>query len=194
MNKILIIDNYDSFTWNLYQYFRRMGGIVEVKRHDAIKVSDFSRLSLDRLVISPGPGTPNNSGICLRAIHYFYRKIPIFGVCLGHQVIAQFFGAKLKYAKNIMHGKSSLIHHNSHGVFNGLKQLLSVIRYNSLLVDANTIPVCLEITAWSITADKENFEVMGIRHRSLFIEGVQFHPESILTDQGYQMLWNFMCY
>lgn len=195
MNRILIIDNYDSFTWNLYQYFRIMGGFVEVKLHDSLKISDFDRLCFDRLVISPGPGTPNNSGISLEAIRYFYKKIPILGVCLGHQIIAQFFGAKLKYAQVVMHGKSSLIQHNSCGVFTGLTQFLRVIRYNSLIVDSNTIPVCLEVTAWSTTvSDKKNLEIMGIRHRSLFIEGVQFHPESILTDQGYNMLCNFARY
>lgn len=194
MNKILIIDNYDSFTWNLYQYFRMMGKIVEVKRSDSIQVSDFDRLSVSHLLISPGPGTLESSSISVKAIRYFCKKIPILGVCLGHQVIAQFFGAKLKCAQVVMHGKSSLINHNACGIFAGLSQSLNVIRYNSLVVDSNTVPACLEITAWSVTSSGENSEIMGIRHRGLFVEGVQFHPESVLTDQGYQMLLNFVCY
>lgn len=194
MSKILIIDNYDSFTWNLYQYFRMMGKIVDVKRSDSIQVSDFNRLSINRLVISPGPGILKNSSISIKAIRYFYKKIPILGVCLGHQVIAQFFGAKLKCAQVVMHGKSSVIRHNGRGVFVGLNQTLNVVRYNSWVVDSNTIPACLEITAWSTTLSGENYEIMGIRHRSLFVEGVQFHPESVLTDKGYNMLFNFVCY
>lgn len=193
MNKVLIIDNYDSFTWNLYQYFRQMGGIVEVKRHDDLEIIDFQRLSPKRLVISPGPGTPDDAGISLQAIYYFHDKIPILGICLGHQAIAQFFGAKLKYAKKVMHGKISLIHHNGCGVFTGLSKYLNVVRYHSLAVDVDSIPSCLEITSWSICFDK-NDEVMGIRHRTLAIEGVQFHPESILSESGYQMLVNFMNY
>ncbi|ADV33948.1 para-aminobenzoate synthase glutamine amidotransferase component II [Candidatus Blochmanniella vafra str. BVAF] len=194
MNKILIIDNYDSFTWNLYQYFREMGGMVEVRRHDSISVLDLDHLTPDRLVISPGPGTPGNSGISLQALSYFCNRIPIFGVCLGHQVIAQFFGAKLKCAQSIMHGKSSIISHNNKGVFCGLMQSLRVIRYHSLVVDLNSVPVSLEITAWSTCSSSQGREIMGIRHRSLLIEGVQFHPESVLTEQGYEMLFNFMLY
>ncbi|WP_159715088.1 anthranilate synthase component II [Blochmannia endosymbiont of Camponotus nipponensis] len=193
MNKILIIDNYDSFTWNLYQYFREMGGMVEVRRHDAVNITDIERLSPERLVISPGPGTPDNAGISLDAICYFHSRIPILGVCLGHQAIAQFFGAKLKCARDIMHGKTSLIHHNASGIFNKLTQPLNVVRYHSLVIDGSTIPACLEITAWSACSD-EYSEIMGIRHCKLAIEGVQFHPESILSEQGYQMLANFMNY
>lgn len=193
MNKVLIIDNYDSFTWNLYQYFRKIGGIVEVKRHDSVDLLNFNQIRCERLVISAGPGTPENSGFSFRVMHHFYKSIPILGVCLGHQIIAQFFGAKLRQALVIMHGKSSIIHHNGHGIFCGLSQSLSVVRYNSLVVDSNTIPVCLEITAWSVLSHK-NIEIMGLRHRNLFIEGIQFHPESILTEQGYQMLLNFMDY
>lgn len=193
MNKILIIDNYDSFTWNLYQYFREMGGIVEVRRHDDLNMIDIERLSPKRLVISPGPGNPDNSGISLQAISHFYNRIPILGVCLGHQVIAQFFGATIRRAKKIMHGKSSLIHHNGHGVFTGLSRYLNVIRYHSLVVDPDSVPKCLEITSWSIYSGK-NSEIMGIRHRNLAVEGIQFHPESILSECGYQMLQNFMNY
>ncbi|CAD83250.1 para-aminobenzoate synthase, glutamine amidotransferase component II [Candidatus Blochmanniella floridana] len=193
MNKVLIIDNYDSFTWNLYQYFRKMGGIVDVKRHDSIDLMDFDHLSPDRLVISPGPGTTSNSGISFKAVNYFGNRIPIFGVCLGHQVIAQFFGAKLTYAQIVMHGKSSIIYHNDCGVFTGLVQSFRVIRYHSWVVDINTIPICLEVTAWSTYVDGKR-EIMGIRHRNLLIEGVQFHPESILTEYGYQILQNFMDY
>lgn len=194
MNRVLIIDNYDSFTWNLYQYFREMGGLVEVKRHDSVDLIDFDQVSCERLVISPGPGTPENSGCSLKAVCYFYKKIPILGVCLGHQIIAQFFGAKLKYAKTVMHGKSSVICHTGCGVFSGLPEFLNVVRYHSLVVDSNTIPVCLEITAWSGLLSNKNNEIMGIRHKNLFVEGVQFHPESILTEHGYHMLLNFMNY
>lgn len=193
MNRILIIDNYDSFTWNLYQYFREMGGLVEVKRHDSIDLLDFNRISCERLVISPGPGNPSNSGYSLEVIHHFYKKIPILGVCLGHQIIARFFGAQLKKATIAMHGKSSMIRHNGFGVFTGLSRLVNVVRYHSLIVDSNTIPVCLEITAWSISGF-QNSEIMGLRHKHLFVEGIQFHPESVLTEQGHQMLFNFMTY
>lgn len=193
MNKVLIIDNYDSFTWNLYQYFREMGGIVDIRRHDDLEVIDFARLSPSRLVISPGPGIPDDAGISLEAIHYFYNRIPILGVCLGHQAIAQFFGAKLIHAKKIMHGKSSLIVHNEHGLFIGLPKYLRVIRYHSWIIDINTMPSCLEITSWS-TRNGYRDEIMSIRHRNLMVEGVQFHPESILSEYGYQMLLNFMSY
>lgn len=193
MNKVLIIDNYDSFTWNLYQYFREIGGVVEVRRHDDLKIIDIERLSPRRLVISPGPGIPINAGITLRAIRYFYHKMPILGVCLGHQAIAQCFGAKLKRAKTVMHGKLSLIHNNGNGVFTGLSRHLNVVRYNSLVIDPNSVPKCLEITSWSIFSGR-NIEIMGIRHRKLAVEGVQFHPESILSEYGYQMLVNFMNY
>ncbi|URJ25926.1 aminodeoxychorismate/anthranilate synthase component II [Blochmannia endosymbiont of Camponotus sp.] len=195
MNKILIIDNYDSFTWNLYQYFREMGGIVEVRRNDTLNIIDINQLSPERLVISPGPGIPDNAGITLDVIRYFHKRIPILGVCLGHQAIAQFFGAKLKYAQKVMHGKISLIHHNGRGIFTEVTQPLNVVRYHSLVIDSNTMPSCLEITAWSTCSDSDKYiEIMGIRHRNLFVEGVQFHPESILSEQGYQMLSNFMKY
>ncbi|AGC03839.1 Para-aminobenzoate synthase glutamine amidotransferase component II [Candidatus Blochmanniella chromaiodes str. 640] len=193
MNKILIIDNYDSFTWNLYQYFREMGAVVEVRRNDALNIIDIEQLSPERLVISPGPSTPDNAGISLDAIYYFHKRIPILGVCLGHQAIAQFFGAKLKYAQKVMHGKISLIHHNGSGIFTEVTQPLNVVRYHSLVIDSNTMPSCLEITAWSTCNDKYT-EIMGIRHRNLLIEGVQFHPESILSEQGHQILGNFMKY
>lgn len=194
MNKVLIIDNYDSFTWNLYQYFRTMGGIVEVRRHDDLEIIDIERLSPQRLVISPGPGVPNDAGISLKAIRFFYNRMPILGVCLGHQAIAQFFGATLKHAKKVMHGKSSLICHNGSGIFHGLTKYLNVVRYHSLIVDLDTIPQCLEVTAWSICSSGDHGEVMGIRHCDLCVEGVQFHPESVLSEYGYQMLFNFMNY
>ncbi|UOY04383.1 aminodeoxychorismate/anthranilate synthase component II [Candidatus Blochmanniella pennsylvanica] len=195
MNKILIIDNYDSFTWNLYQYFREMGGVVEVRRNDALNIIDIEQLSPERLVISPGPGTPDNAGISLDAIYYFHKRIPILGVCLGHQAIAQFFGAKLKYAQKVMHGKISLIHHNGSGIFTEVTQPLNVVRYHSLVIDSNTMPSCLEITAWSTSTCSDKYtEIMGIRHRNLLVEGVQFHPESILSEQGHQILGNFMKY
>ncbi|HEY3591513.1 MAG TPA: aminodeoxychorismate synthase component 2 [Buttiauxella sp.] len=184
---LLLIDNYDSFTWNLYQYFCELGAEVVVKRNDELTLSDISMLAPEKLVISPGPCTPTEAGISLAAITQFAGQLPILGVCLGHQAIAQAFGARIVRAENVMHGKTSAISHNNSGVFNGLNNPLTVTRYHSLVIDPVTLPACFEVTAWT---DKQ--EIMGIRHRELDLEGVQFHPESILSEQGHQLLDNFL--
>lgn len=191
MNGLLIIDNYDSFTWNLYQYFCELGAQVMVRRHDSLDLADIERLAPARLVISPGPGNPDEAGISLAAIRHFAGKLPILGVCLGHQAIGQAFGARIVPARRVMHGKTSVIRHDGQGVFAGLAQLLTVTRYHSLIIDAARVPSCLSVTAWS-QREGEPDEIMGIRHRSLPLEGVQFHPESIMTEQGHYFLANFL--
>jgi len=184
---LLLIDNYDSFTWNLYQYFCELGAEVVVRRNDDITLAQIANMAPAKLVISPGPCTPDDAGISLAAIAQFAGKIPLLGVCLGHQAIAQAFGATIIRAEQVMHGKTSAILHNNSGVFSGLNNPLTVTRYHSLLIDPATLPECFEVTAWT---DKQ--EIMGIRHRGLDLEGVQFHPESILSEQGHQLLANFL--
>ncbi|WP_034460238.1 aminodeoxychorismate synthase component 2 [Buttiauxella noackiae] len=184
---LLLIDNYDSFTWNLYQYFCELGAEVVVKRNDELTLSDITALEPEKLVISPGPCTPDEAGISLAAIQHFAGKLPILGVCLGHQAIAQAFGATIVRAQKVMHGKTSAIMHNNSGVFTGLNNPLTVTRYHSLVIDPLSLPDCFELTAWT---DKQ--EIMGIRHRDFDLEGVQFHPESILSEQGHQLLANFL--
>ena len=184
---LLLIDNYDSFTWNLYQYFCELGAQVEVRRNDAITLDEMAALPLTHLVISPGPCTPDLSGISLEAIRYFAGKIPVLGVCLGHQALAQVFGARVVRAPQVMHGKTSRITHDGSGVFQGLNNPLTVTRYHSLLVEKSSLPNCLAITALT-----DKGEIMGLRHRSLDVEGVQFHPENILSEQGHQLLANFL--
>ncbi|MBF8464890.1 aminodeoxychorismate synthase component 2 [Klebsiella oxytoca] len=183
---ILLIDNYDSFTWNLYQYFCELGAEVQVRRNDELTLAEIVALAPAKIVISPGPCTPNESGISLAVIHHFSGKTPILGVCLGHQAIAQVFGAAIVRAAKVMHGKTSPISHRGQGVFRGLNNPLTVTRYHSLLIDPLTLPECFEVTARS-----EEGEIMGIRHREFDLEGVQFHPESILSEQGHQLLANF---
>ncbi|CRL64776.1 MULTISPECIES: aminodeoxychorismate synthase component II [Proteus] len=190
---LLLIDNYDSFTYNLYQYFCELGAEVVVKRNDEIGLKEIEKMMPAHLVISPGPCTPDEAGISLEAIQRFAGEIPILGVCLGHQAIGQAFGASVVRAREVMHGKNSLIHHNQQGVFKGLNRPLSVTRYHSLVIDATTLPVPFEVTAWS-QHDGNVDEIMGIRHRTLPIEGVQFHPESILSEQGHELLNNFLKY
>lgn len=190
---LLLIDNYDSFTYNLYQYFCELGAEVVVKRNDEIGLKEIEKMMPVHLVISPGPCTPDEAGISLEAIQRFAGEIPILGVCLGHQAIGQAFGASVIRAREVMHGKNSLIHHNQQGVFKGLNRPLSVTRYHSLVIDATTLPVPFEVTAWS-QHDGNVDEIMGIRHRTLPIEGVQFHPESILSEQGHELLNNFLKY
>ncbi|CAJ1891652.1 aminodeoxychorismate synthase component II [Aeromonas jandaei] len=189
---LLLIDNYDSFTWNLVQYFGALGQEVEVRRNDELTLTDIEQLSPRFLVISPGPCTPNEAGISLDAITHFAGKLPILGVCLGHQSLAQAFGARVVRARQVMHGKTSLIRHRGEGVFCGLKDPLRVTRYHSLVVERETLPDCFEITAWSEHADGSFDEIMGLRHKTLNIEGVQFHPESILSEQGHLLLANFL--
>ncbi|MGL5040313.1 MAG: aminodeoxychorismate synthase component II [Aeromonas sp.] len=189
---LLLIDNYDSFTWNLVQYFGALGQAVVVKRNDELTLDAIGQLSPDYLVISPGPCTPNEAGISLDAITHFAGHIPILGVCLGHQSLAQAFGGRVVRARQVMHGKTSLIRHRGEGVFSGLNNPLRVTRYHSLVVERESLPACFDITAWSEHADGRVDEIMGLRHKTLAIEGVQFHPESILSEQGHQLLGNFL--
>ncbi len=188
---LLIIDNYDSFTYNLYQYFCELGAEVVVARNDEIDIAAIEALAPTHLVISPEPCTPNEAGVSLRAIEYFAGKLPILGVCLGHQSLAQVFGGDVVRARQVMHGKTSPIYHTDYGVFEGLNNPLTVTRYHSLVVKAATLPDCFEITAWT-ELNGEFDEIMGIRHKTLALEGVQFHPESILTEQGHALLANFL--
>ncbi|ATX89777.1 TPA: aminodeoxychorismate synthase component 2 [Klebsiella aerogenes] len=184
---ILLIDNYDSFTWNLYQYFCELGAEVLVKRNDELTLAEIASLAPEKIVISPGPCTPDESGISLDVIRRYAGKTPLLGVCLGHQAIAQVFGAAIVRAAQVMHGKTSLIEHNSEGVFKGLNNPLTVTRYHSLVIDPPTLPADFIVTARSASG-----EIMGIRHRQWDLEGVQFHPESILSEQGHQLLENFL--
>ncbi|MCW2097048.1 aminodeoxychorismate synthase component 2 [Lelliottia amnigena] len=184
---ILLIDNYDSFTWNLYQYFCELGAEVIVRRNDDITLADIDALAPQKIVISPGPCTPDESGISLEIIRHYSGKLPILGVCLGHQAIAQVFGATIVRAERVMHGKTSPVTHTGVGVFQGLNNPLTVTRYHSLVIDPPTLPACFDVTAWSDTR-----QIMGIRHREWDLEGVQFHPESILSEQGHQLLANFL--
>lgn len=188
---IVMIDNYDSFTYNLVQYFGELGEQVLVFRNDQISLDEINRLAPAGIVISPGPCTPNEAGISLKVIEQFCEKIPILGVCLGHQSIGQVFGGTVVRAEQVMHGKLSAIHHSNQGVFTGLNNPFTATRYHSLVVDKASLPSCLEITAWSVSA-AGNDEIMGLRHKTLPLEGVQFHPESILTEQGKLLLKNFV--
>ncbi|MDU6925846.1 aminodeoxychorismate synthase component 2 [Franconibacter helveticus 513] len=184
---LLLIDNYDSFTWNLYQYFCELGAQVVVRRNDTLTLADIAELAPQKLVISPGPCTPNEAGVSLAAISHYAGKLPILGVCLGHQAIGQAFGASIVRAEKVMHGKTSLIEHTGEGVFTGLNNPLTVTRYHSLVIDPPTLPDDFIVTAWT---DRQ--EIMGIRHKRWDLEGVQFHPESILSEQGHQLLANFL--
>ena len=188
---ILMIDNYDSFTYNIVQYLLELGAEVEVRRNDEITIAEIEAMAPEKIVISPGPCTPNEAGISLETVDHFAGKIPILGICLGHQSIGQSFGGTIVRAGSVMHGKTSAIHHNGEGVFAGLKQPFEATRYHSLVVDKATLPSTLEVTAWT-EKDGEVDEIMGLRHRELGIEGVQFHPESILTEHGYDLLNNFL--
>ena len=184
---LLMIDNYDSFTYNLVQYFGELGQDVQVYRNDEITLDEIHALSPEKIVISPGPCTPNEAGISLALIHKFAGKIPLLGVCLGHQSIGQAFGGRIIRAKQLMHGKTSQIHHKNIGVFKDIPNPYTATRYHSLVIERATIPDCLEITAWT-----DDGEIMGVKHKTLAVEGVQFHPESILTDFGHELLDNFL--
>jgi anthranilate synthase component 2 len=184
---IVMIDNYDSFTYNLVQYFSELGQEVVVHRNDKITVGKIKELNPQYIVLSPGPCTPKEAGVSLQVVDSFKGKIPILGVCLGHQTIGQAFGGKIIHAKTIMHGKTSLIHHTNEGVFKGISNPFTATRYHSLVIEKESIPDCFDITAWT-----EDQEIMGIQHKSLPIEGVQFHPESILTEYGHDLLSNFI--
>lgn len=189
---ILMIDNYDSFTYNLVQYFGELGAEVAVHRNDQITVEQVAALRPSHIILSPGPCTPNEAGICLDLIARLQGQFPILGVCLGHQSIGQAFGGVVKRAREVMHGKVSQIHHSGLGVFRDLPSPYTATRYHSLVVEKDGLPDCLEVTAWTQHADGSRDEIMGMRHRTLPIEGVQFHPESILTEHGHQLLKNFI--
>jgi len=189
---LLMLDNYDSFTYNLVQYLAELGEDVQVYRNDEITIEAIKAMQPARIVISPGPCTPNEAGISLALIHEFAGKIPLLGVCLGHQSIGQAFGGKIIKAKTLMHGKTSLMHHKNIGVFKGLKNPYTATRYHSLVIEKESLPECLEITAWTEDEDGNFGEIMGVRHKTLAVEGVQFHPESILTEHGHDLLNNFL--
>lgn len=189
---LLMIDNYDSFTYNVVQYLGELGAEVKVVRNDELTVAEIEALKPERIVVSPGPCTPNEAGISLEAIQHFAGKLPILGVCLGHQSIGQAFGGDVVRARQVMHGKTSPVYHLDTGVFHGLNNPLTVTRYHSLVVKRETLPGCLELTAWTQHADGSVDEIMGLRHKTLNIEGVQFHPESILTEQGHELFANFL--
>jgi anthranilate synthase/aminodeoxychorismate synthase-like glutamine amidotransferase len=185
---ILVIDNYDSFTYNLVQYLGELGARMKVMRNDEITIGEIQRLKPEKIVISPGPGTPKDAGISVAVIKKFSGKIPLLGVCLGHQAIAYAFGGKIIHAKNLMHGKTSKIYHNSKDLFKGLSNPFTATRYHSLVAERKSFPKCLEITAWT----KDDKEIMGLRHKTHPTFGVQFHPESILTEEGKKLLDNFL--
>ena len=189
---ILMVYNYDSFTYNVVQYLAELKADVHVYRNDQITIAEIEQLAPEKIVISPGPCTPNEAGISVEAIKYFSGKIPILGICLGHQSIGQAFGGEIIRAKQVMHGKTSMIHHNSSGVFANLTNPYEATRYHSLVIDQKTLPDCLELTAWTQNDDGSIDEIMGVRHKQLAVEGVQFHPESILTQHGHDLLENFL--
>jgi len=189
---LLMLDNYDSFTYNVVQYLGELGADVKVVRNDELSVAEIEAMKPERIVVSPGPCTPNEAGISLDLIHHFAGKLPILGVCLGHQSIGQAFGGDVVRARQVMHGKTSPVYHANAGVFDGLNNPLTVTRYHSLVVKADTLPACLEVTAWTQADDGSIGEIMGLRHKTLNVEGVQFHPESILTEQGHELFANFL--
>ena len=189
---LLMLDNYDSFTYNLVQYFGELGADVHVHRNDKITINEIEALNPEKIVISPGPCTPNEAGISLDVITHFAGKKPILGVCLGHQSIGQAFGGKIVHANKIMHGKTSPIYHDNKSVFKDLNNPVEATRYHSLVIEKATLPDCFDITAWTQNDNGSMDEIMGISHKSLAIEGVQFHPESILTEQGHALLKNFL--
>ncbi|MCB1748332.1 MAG: aminodeoxychorismate/anthranilate synthase component II [Gammaproteobacteria bacterium] len=189
---ILMIDNYDSFTYNLVQYCGELGHDVDVRRNDAVGLDDIERLAPDHIIISPGPCTPDEAGISMDVVRHFAGRIPILGVCLGHQSMAQAFGGRIVHARQVMHGKTSAIHHADRGVFRGLPNPFTATRYHSLVAERASLPDCFDITAWTVTEDGEMDEIMGIAHQRFALEGVQFHPESILTASGHDLLANFL--
>jgi len=189
---LLMIDNYDSFTYNLVQYFGELGADIRVYRNDEITVPEIEALAPSHIVISPGPCTPKEAGISVATIKHFAGQVPLLGVCLGHQSIGEAFGGRVVRAKRVMHGKVSAIHHRGQGVFNQLPNPYNATRYHSLVIEQDSLPECLEITAWTENDDGSMEEIMGVRHKSLPVQGVQFHPESILTEHGHQLLKNFL--
>jgi len=189
---ILMIDNYDSFTYNIVHYLGELGAEVEVFRNDAITLEQIEQMAPEKIVVSPGPCTPSEAGVSIEVINKFAGLIPILGVCLGHQAIGQAFGGDIVRARQVMHGKLSPVYHADSGVFKGLQNPVTVTRYHSLVIDQKTLPDCLEVTAWTQREDGSVDEIMGVRHKTLAVEGVQFHPESILSEQGHQLLKNFL--
>ena len=189
---ILMIDNYDSFTYNVVQYLAELGAEIKVIRNDELELSEIEALNPEKIVISPGPCTPNEAGVSVEVIKSFAGRLPILGICLGHQSIGQAFGGNIVRAREVMHGKISNIHHREEGVFAGLSRPFEATRYHSLVIESDSLPNCLEITAWTQTEDGELDAIMGIRHKEMDIEGVQFHPESILTQHGHDLLRNFL--
>lgn len=189
---LLMIDNYDSFTYNVVQYLGELGADVQVFRNDAISVEEIESLNPAQIVISPGPCTPMEAGISMRVIEHFAGKIPLLGICLGHQSIGQVFGGEVVRANKVMHGKLSPIHHNGQGVFANLPEPFTATRYHSLVIDAEKLPDCLEVTAWTEDESGRLEEIMGVRHKEFAVEGVQFHPESILSEHGHALLQNFL--
>ncbi len=190
--KVLMIDNYDSFTYNLVQYLGELGAAVEVVRNDLIEVEEILRSDASHIMVSPGPCTPNEAGVSMAAIEAIAGTKPILGVCLGHQSIGQVYGGSIIHAKEIMHGKTSMVKHTGVGVFSGLTDPFEATRYHSLVIDKNSLPDCLELTAWTENDDGSVDEIMGVRYKEMAIEGVQFHPESILTEHGHDLLRNFL--
>jgi anthranilate synthase component 2 len=189
---ILMVDNYDSFTYNVVQYLAELNADVQVYRNDKITIAEIEKLAPEKIVISPGPCTPNEAGISVAIIKHFSGKIPILGICLGHQSIGQAFGGEIIRAKQVMHGKTSMIYHNNTGVFANLTNPYEATRYHSLVINQDSLPDCLEVTAWTQHNDGTLDEIMGVRHKELAVEGVQFHPESILTQHGHDLLENFL--
>jgi len=189
---LLMIDNYDSFTYNLVQYLGELGADVRVYRNDRISLEEIEELQPERIVISPGPCTPNEAGVSIDTIRQFAGRVPILGVCLGHQSIGQAFGGRIGHARAIMHGKTSMMHHSNTGVFKGLPNPFEATRYHSLVIEPDSLPDCLEVTAWTTDDGGAVDEIMGVRHKTMAVEGVQFHPESILTGCGHDLLKNFL--
>jgi anthranilate synthase component 2 len=189
---LLMIDNYDSFTYNLVQYLGELGADVRVYRNDSISVQEIEDLQPEKIVISPGPCTPNEAGISIETIKQFAGRVPILGVCLGHQSIGQAFGGRIGHARAIMHGKTSMMYHSNAGVFKGLPNPFEATRYHSLVIEPDSLPDCLEVTAWTANDSGAVDEIMGVRHKTMAVEGVQFHPESILTGCGHELLKNFL--
>lgn len=192
MSTLVVIDNYDSFTYNLVQYLRELGANVVVYRNDQVSVEQLQKDSVNALLLSPGPGNPDSAGITLTALEHFVGKLPIMGVCLGHQSIGQHFGGRITHAKEIMHGKLSPIHHHGEGVFKGLPSPFTATRYHSLVIAPETVPDCLQVTAWTEDDAGNMEEIMGVRHTTQMVEGVQFHPESISSEHGHALMGNFL--
>lgn len=192
MPKIVMIDNYDSFTWNVVQYLWELGAEVDVRRNDEVSLADIEKLAPDKICISPGPCSPTEAGISMSVIAHFAGRLPILGICLGQQSIGAVYGAAIVRAPTVMHGKTSPIHHHGTGVFAGLPSPFTATRYHSLVVAPDSVPDCLDITAWTETADGDMEAIMGLRHRDVDLEGVQFHPESILSEHGHALLKNFL--